>query len=410
MKHFSFTLILFCLSIWTYGDNWARFRGPNGSGLAAPAPNVPVQFSAADFKWKIELPGTGHSSPSVWGDHLFVSCSDAASARRTLMCINTKDGSEFWHKDFDSHTFKQHPDNSYAAATPAVDADQVYICWIAPESYMIYAFDHTGKEIWKRDLGPFKSQHMNGGSPILFEDTVILAVDQDVADKSYVIAMDRKSGEPRWQTPKKGGTAASSTPCIFKPKEGNPQVIVTNTADSMQSLDARSGKLMWEVPQVMKLRSVASPVVAGDLVVANCGEGAKNRVLIAVRPPDSPGQAPQIVYKITTTTSPYVPTPLYKDGRLYLWNDTGGVSCLKGDSGQVIWEGQTKADFYGSPICVNDKLYAISKKGEVIVVGTGEKFELIARNALNEQSHATPAVAGGNLYLRTMSHLYCLGK
>jgi outer membrane protein assembly factor BamB len=410
MKYLTFTILVLSLSLPLSADDWPRFRGPNGSGLAAPSPSIPVQFSASDYKWKIDLPGSGHSSPSVWGDRLFVTCSDPASARRTLLCINTKDGSEFWHKDFDSHTFKQHNDNSYAAATPAVDVDQVYICWIAPETYMFYAFDHKGNELWKRDLGPFKSQHMNGGSPILFEDMVILAVDQDAADKSYVIAMDRKTGEPRWQTPKRGGTAASSTPCIYQPREGNPQVILTNTADSMQSLDARTGKLVWEVPQVMRLRSVASPIVAGDLVVANCGEGAKNRVLIAVRPPVSPGRKPQIVYKITTTTSPYVPTPLYKDGRLYLWNDTGGVTCLKADSGEVIWEGQTKADFYGSPMSVNDNLYAMSKKGEVIVVGMGDKFELLARNPLSEQTHATPAVAGGKLFLRTTSHLYCLGK
>jgi hypothetical protein len=83
---------------------------------------------------------------------------------------------------------------------------------------------------------------------------------------------------------------------------------------------------------------------------------------------------------------------------------------LKAESGEVIWEGQTKAEFYGSPMCVNDKLYAMSKKGEVIVVGMGEKFELLARNSLSEMTHATPAVSGGKLFLRTTSHLYSLGK
>ncbi|HEV8606040.1 MAG TPA: PQQ-binding-like beta-propeller repeat protein [Tepidisphaeraceae bacterium] len=410
MKHRLFTLLFLCASLPASAQEWTRFRGPNGSGLAAPAPGIPVQLSPSDINWKIELPGIGHSSPTLWGNRLFITCSEAASARRTLLCINSTDGSIFWQKDFDSHTFKQHPDNSYAAATPAVDADQVYICWIAPESYMFYAFDHKGNEIWKKDLGTFKSQHMNGGSPILFEDMVILAVDQDAADKSYVIAMDRKTGEPRWKTPRRSDTGASSTPCIYQPKEGNPQIIVTNKTDSLAALDAKTGKLIWDLPEVMRLRSVASPIVAGDLIIANCGEGAKNRVLVAVRPPDSPGQKPQIVYKITTTTSPYVPTPLFKDGRLFLWNDTGGVTCLKAASGEVLWEGKTSADFYGSPICVNDKLYGMSKKGELIVVGTGDKFELLARNPLNEMTHATPTVANGKMYLRTTSHLYSVGK
>jgi len=98
------------------------------------------------------------------------------------------------------------------------------------------------------------------------------------------------------------------------------------------------------------------------------------------------GQKPQIVYKITTTTSPYVPSPLYKDGRLYLWNDTGGVTCLKSASGEVIWEGQTKADFYGSPICVNDKLYAMSKKGEVNRGRHGREIRIAGSHPLSEMT------------------------
>jgi outer membrane protein assembly factor BamB len=410
MKYALCGLIVLAASLPAFAQEWTRFRGPNGSGLAAPSPGIPVKFSPADCNWKIDLPGAGHSSPSLWGNRLFITCTDPASAQRILLCLNADDGSPLWRKEFNSITFKQHPDNSYAAATPAVDAEHVYFCWIAPESYMFYAFDHKGTEIWKKDLGPFKSQHMNGSSPILFEDTVIMAVDQDVPDKSYVIAMDRKTGDVRWKTPRRSDTGASSTPCLYQPKEGNAQVIVTNKTDSLAAIDAKTGKVLWDVPEVMRLRSVASPIVAGDLIVANCGEGARNRVLIAVRPPPSPGQKPQIVYKITTTTSPYVPTPLYKDGRLYLWNDTGGVTCLKADSGDVIWEGKTDSPFYASPVCVNDKLYCVSKKGEVVVVAMSDKFDLLAKNPLNELSHATPAVANGKMYVRTATKLHCIGK
>jgi outer membrane protein assembly factor BamB len=410
MKKWVLALLAVCASVQAGEQDWTRFRGPNGSGLAGTCAGIPAQFGASDLNWKIELPGIGHSSPSIWGDHVFVTCSDVATARRTLVCVNSADGKEFWHKDFDSHTFKQHPDNSYAAATPAVDADQVYVCWISPESYMLYAYDHAGNEKWKIDLGPFKSQHMNGASPILFQDTVILSVDQEVAGKSFVIALDRKTGDQRWKTPRQSDTAASSTPCVYQPKDGPAQIILSNKTESLTSLDAKTGLMLWRVPEVLKLRSVASPIVAGDLIVANCGEGAKNRVLIAVRPPKSPGQKPEIAYKITTTTAPYVPTPLYKDEKLFLWNDTGGVTCLKATNGEVIWEGKTNADFYGSPVCVNDKLYCMSKKGEVIVVGTGDKFEIVSRNALNEQTHATPAISNGKMYLRTISHLSSIGK
>src|SRR5437762_10141171 len=125
MKHCFAMLFIFCAWAQAGDQDWTRFRGPNGSGLAAPCAGIPAQFEEKDFNWKIELPGVGHSSPSIWGNRIFLTCSDVATARRTLMCINSADGSTFWKKDFDSHTFKQHPDNSYAAATPAVDADQV---------------------------------------------------------------------------------------------------------------------------------------------------------------------------------------------------------------------------------------------------------------------------------------------
>src|SRR5678815_6191089 len=110
-------------------QEWTRFRGPNGSGLAE-APNFPAQFSAADFNWKIELPGSGHSSPVIWGDRVFVTATPAGTARRAIVCIDAADGKTIWTKEYETPAFRQHADNSYTSMSPAVDAESVYV-WLS---------------------------------------------------------------------------------------------------------------------------------------------------------------------------------------------------------------------------------------------------------------------------------------
>lgn len=401
-----FVLIFLVTPLRLQGQEWTRFRGPNGSGLAE-APGLPVKWSEKDFLWKIELPGGGHSSPVVWGDKVFVTSADKETGARTLLCIGVGDGHVLWKREFPLAAYGQHNDNSYAAATPAVDADHVYICWITPEHYDLIAIDHAGKDVWKVDLGPFKTQHMNGSSPILFEDMVIIANDQDIP-ASCVIALDRKTGARRWRVPRQSTKAASATPCIYQPKGQPAQLILTSFSDGMTALDPYTGSLLWRLNDVFDVRVVASPIVAGDLLIGNAGEGPGGRELVAVKPAASREGKAQVAYKLVPKT-PYVPTPLAKGNRLFMWADSGIISCLEASTGREIWSEKVGASFYGSPVCVNDKLYCVSKKGEVFVVSAGDKYQMLARNPLGELAHTTPAISGGRMFVRTYSHLVCIG-
>ena len=387
---------------------WPRFRGPNGEGHAAVDPAaIPVQWTEKDYLWKVDLPGGGHSSPVVWGDRLFVTSGLDDSGRRILLCLKTSDGSTLWKREFDSKTTSQNSLNSYATPTPAVDAERVYLCWATTEKHTFLAVDHNGKDVWRRELGPFVSQHGQGTSPAVFEDSVVLANDQD--GKSFLLCVDARTGTTRWQNDRLSGRAAYSTPCLLRPDGRPAQWVFTSALHGVTGVDAATGKIEWEQGDAFPKRVVGSPAVGAGLVIGTCGEGSSGMHVIAVRPPASPGGKPEVAWKITKA-APYVPTPLIAGDLVFLWSDTGTVSCVRAATGEEVWRERVGANFYGSPVLVGDRQYAISIKGEVFVLKAGDKYELLAKNPLGEKSHATPAVAGGRMYLRTLSHLYAIGQ
>lgn len=390
------------------GDNWPRFRGDNGSGVSEDA--VPTKWTDADYTWDIELPGTGHSSPVVWGDHVFVTAADDEAGKRFLVCVNAADGKILWQHDVEFKTFKKHGENSYASSTPAVDERHVYVSWTTPEQFAVVAVNHDGKEAWHADLGPYETQHGGGGSPVVVGNVVIVNVDQDKPG-SFIAGLDRDSGEVKWRTPRKSTRFSTSTPCVLRPSgAASDQLVFATHASGFTALDPATGKILWELPGTFADRVVASPVAAGDLVIGNAGEGGRGKTLVAVRAPaGGDDDKPQIVYSFPDD-SPYVPTTLAFKDRLFSWSDAGAVICRNLKTGEEIWKGHVKGGFFGSPICAAGKLYCTSKRGEVVVVNAmADTFEVIARNDLDEASDATPAVSKGRLFLRTIGHLICVG-
>ena len=402
---------------------WNRFRGPNGTGLS-DATTVPINWTDRDYNWKVELPGEGHGSPVVFGERIFVTCADAKTAERRIACLSTRDGSVLWRQDYPSHTYKQHRANGYATATPAVDADGVVVTWATPEEVVLLALAHDGREMWRRDLGPFIGPHGVGSSPILVDDLVVLTNEQEdyrvlarlmgreatgPAGESFLIAVERKTGETKWKVPRKSTLAPYSTPCIHKQANGSSELIFTSTSYGITAIDAATGTVNWEIPDVFEDRCVGSPIVASGLVIASYGHGVTGRLCLAARPGSSLLQRePSIAYKITRSV-PLVPTPLAVGDRLFLWSDNGIVTCLDLAAGDLIWRERVSGNFFGSPVCVANRLYCIAKNGEVVVLAAGDRFEELARVALGEPSYSTPAVSEGVMFLRTSSHLFSLG-
>ena len=389
-------------------QEWTRFRGPNGSGMGK-APGLPAQFAEKDFNWKIALPGSGHSSPVIWGDRVFLTSTPEKTAKRIVMCVNAADGKVVWEKPYETTTFRQHADNSYSSMSPAVDAERLYVWWGSPEGSTLVALDQKdGREVWKKELGPFVAQHGPASSPVVFEDSVLLDFNQD-QPKSFLVCFDAKTGAQRWKLEREGSASTSSTPCIHQPKGGTAEVILISRTVGMTAVDARSGAVKWEIPGLLPKRCVASPIVTdAGLVIAQCGEGAAESFVYAVRPPVN-GKPPEKVYEVVRVGG-YVPTPLALGELLFLWKENGLVTCLRAATNEEVWSERVQGPFYGSPVCVNGRLYNMTRKGDLVVLNAGDKFQEIARIPLGEGSHATPAVSGGRMYLRTFTHLISVGK
>jgi outer membrane protein assembly factor BamB len=402
--------MLFASAMPVRAENWPRFRGPNGQGLS-DATTIPVKWSEQDYNWKIELPGGGHSSPVVWDNKVFITSGDDKVMRGTILCLSV-DGRELWRKQFSLDKHPMNALNSYATATPALDADQVYVLWPGPTETRLTALTHDGKEVWTIKLPAVKARHGAGSSPIVCGDNVIVSREQDKGTdiKSVWLGVDRKTGQVRWRYEHpENANGSYSTPCVYRDRSGRDQLVLSSNSHGIAGVDSVTGSLLWKTPAALPARVVSSPVLADGLVIATCGEGGRGIRLAAVKPPDANSSAATEVYHLDGGIVPYVPISVAHDGLLFAFHDQGTVSCLRSATGEVLWSEKPAGKYFGSPVCVRDKLYAITTDGGAVVLRAGPKYELLAVNALGEKSHATLAVADGRMYLRTYSHLISIG-
>ena len=308
----------------------------------------------------------------------------------------------------------------------------MYVAWATPEHFTLAALSHEGKEVWQRDLGPFVSQHGFGSSPIVVGDLVIIGDEQDgknpndISSKSSrnglpcaegdddghhaLLAFDARTGEPRWKTPRLSSIVSYATPVLRQSPNGKgpAELICDSRSHGVSSIDPATGHVNWELP-IFDRRTVGSPLVVGNLVLAACGVGSGNNTLFAIHPADRPGQKPTVAYKIDKAYAPYVPTPVAKGRLVFIFSDRGVISCIDGSTGAIKWHEHLGGDFSGSPVRAGDKIFCISADGDVIVVAAADKYELLGRNSLGELSRSTPAIAGGHMYVRTETHLYSVG-
>ena len=395
----------------TSAQEWTRFRGPNGTGLS-PATNLPAKWTEADYHWKAALPGQGHSSPVLWGDKIFLMSADAATATRYVLCLSAADGRELWRRQYESQTHRIHTRNTFGSCTPAVDAERVYVAWSTPDRLTLLALDHDGKDVWDLDLGPVVSEHGFGMSPMLYQDLVILSNSQQAEElepgqqpgKSSMLAFEAKTGKPRWNQPRVSSRVCFSTPCIYQPAGGPPELICTSTSDGVFSLDPLTGQENWKTPGTLTMRVVSSPLIAEGLIFGSVGSGGGGNTITAVRP----GSKPETAYTIKLNAS-YVPTLVAQNGLLFIFNDKGVVSCADVATGEIHWRERLGRGFSGSPVIGDGKVYIIDDDGNVHVIAVAKQYQLLGSNPLGEPSRSTPAIAGGRLYFRTLSHLVSVG-
>ena len=387
-------------------QQWTRFRGPNGAGVQSGV-DLPAAWSDGDYRWKVDLPGVGHSSPILWGDRLFVTAGDEESGERIIRAIDAGSGATRWTKRYTAAHHGKHKLNSFASPTPVVDAQRLIVCWGTPEAIEVVALDHNGNEQWRADLGPFKASHGFGVSPILFEDLVILPVEHQ--GESFIAALEADSGDIRWRT-NRASDLHYATPCLMS-RGGAEELICVNWRDGVAALDPRTGKTNWSLDVFDKGHiesSISSPVVAGDLVIGVCGWLGYGNEVIAVRPPQGDKPAEQ-VWRITRG-APLCVTPIVVGQLLFLWTDNGIVTCADAARGDVYWTKRVGGTFYSSPVSDRGKLYNVSTDGRMVVLAAASKYQELADFELGEGSHATPAIADDVMYVRTFTKLMALGK
>lgn len=410
------TVLLGCLGLllaalpWeaVRADEWSRFRGPNGGGRSRW--RLPADWPTREFAWQVQLPGVGHASPVAWGERIFVTSGDEESGDRVLECRLAADGTLLWSRRYAATTHRKHKLNSFASATPAAHAEGVVWAWATPEAFMVVALNQEGRELWKRDLGPFKSGHGGGVSPIVYGDLVVLPSEHN--GDSALYALDRETGETRWKVERES-KSHYATPAVFAPAGRPASLVFTNWEQGITAVDPATGKVRWQADVFDKGHwesSIGSPVIAGDLVIGVCGYLGYGNEVIAVRGAAWNGEGdepPRAAWRIERG-APLCTTPLVKDDLVVLWSDAGIVTCADVHTGDVHWRQRVGGTCYASPICLDDTLVNVTADGQWVVLAAGRDYVLKGRRDLGESSHSTAAVVGGLLLLRTMTRLHAL--
>jgi outer membrane protein assembly factor BamB len=404
----SFLFLIFLAGPPALGENWPRFRGPNGTGISKDK-GVPVQWNEREgILWRIALPGVGHSSPVVWGDRIFLQ--SATATERMLDCVQAHDGKLLWTRTAPGAKAHTHPKNSLASSTPATDGKRVYAVFWDGQKVTLHAYDLDGKSLWQRDFGGFKSQHGVGISPVIFEDRVILANDQD--GSAVLLAFDAETGKPAWEAPRKPFRACYSTPFILRREGEAPELIVASTA-GLTGYEPHTGKEIWSWSwkfDGMALRTVGSPIYSQGLILATSGDGSGARHMVAIKPGGGrAGNKPELAWQYKKNF-PYVPSLLAWGDHVYYVNDSGIAACHVIKTGEEVWRQPLRCSVSASPVLIDGKIYVISEQGEVIVFEASPTFKELGRSTLGEDVTASPAVADNRLFIRSHEHLFCIGK
>jgi outer membrane protein assembly factor BamB len=389
------------------GADWARFRGPNGSGtVEGTLPEIDPKKPL----WKVVIPGQGAGSPIVIGDKIFLQTASKDGKTRTLLCLNAADGSKIWSEDLPGTSATIHVKNSFASSTPASNGEAVYCAWWDGSGVGLHAYDMKGKEKWRTSLGGYVSQHGPGMSPVLHEGLVFVNVDDD--QRAELVAFDAKTGDKKWQMPRKSYRASYSSPFILK-RGDKPAELILGTTTAITSYEPATGKINWNYELSwpagkMPLRVIGHPVYAGGLIVMSCGDGGGSRYMVAINPDE---KNPAMVWELNKET-PYVPCMLVKGDLLFWVTDKPGLGCCaEAKTGKVLWsERLFGKEVTSSPIMVGDDIMAIGEDGEVIVFKASKEFETVAKVSLKEAVYASPAVANGKVYIRGAPHLFCFGS
>jgi outer membrane protein assembly factor BamB len=398
------------------GANWPAFRGPHGDGVS-PDRGLPIKWSATEnVVWKTPLPGPGTSSPIVWGDRVFITCDtgrlearkgDVAKVRRHLLCLDAKSGKILWQKDVPAklpeNDYNQYlREHGYVSSTPATDGERVYVFFGRTG---VLAFDFDGKQLWHVEVGQYLNSWGSASSLLLYKDLVIVNAS---VESGALVALDKKTGKRVWRA---GGIRDCWSTPLLVDVPGGKQEVVLNTAGVMFGFDPDKGTKLWECDGITTSTPTSSPVAKDGIIYVMGASMEGTRAVLAVRAGGREEVSKtHILWRHKGGTNHT--SPLLYDGRLYYVS--GLVTCLRADTGKVVFEERLydARMEYDSPVAAEGRIYVFTRKSGAYVLKAGDKLEVLAHNELGDRStfNASPAISGGQIFVRSDTHLYCLGN
>ncbi len=414
------------LSSFAGAAEWPQFRGPNSSGIGDGKP--PVEFGPSqNVLWKTAV-GSGLSSPIIAKGRVFLTEFDRPTKQLATLCIDQRMGKILWRRTVaPTEIEKVHEISSPAAPTPATDGERVYVYF---GSYGLVSYDFDGKLLWERRLPLPQNIYGAVASPIVAGDLLVL---NHQGKDAYLLGVNRRDGKTVWKTDRSKYQYGWSTPVYWR-HDGIDEIIVLGgdfgPNQRLMAYNLADGAERWWVAGLPPCGK-STPVIGSDMVffaapdiileveaekrnperAAQIYANNASRVM-AIRP-GGKGEVNQTHVAWTQTKGvPGVPSPLYYNGRLYTVQNGGIVFSRVAKTGELVYSGRTGAMgyYYSSPVAADNKIYFASEEGVVVVLDGGEELKVLARNKLDGQILATPAIVDGKIYLRTEDHLYAFGR
>ncbi|MEC8253707.1 MAG: PQQ-binding-like beta-propeller repeat protein, partial [Planctomycetota bacterium] len=394
------------LAVACSAQEWTRLRGPKGQGHGAA--ELPAALTKKNVRWRVDA-GEGHSSPVLWGDRVFLTRLGEDRASREVVCYDADTGAPRWSKAFGFDPHDQHKLNNFAASTPAVDADGVYLLWTSGARLLARSLDHDGAPRWEADLGAFYSNHGSAVSPVLCGELVIVANENQGKD-CFVTALDRGTGEPRWRIDRQPEArwACYSPPFLYEPEGAAPVLLLASFAHGLTAIEPESGELRWEADLGFKNRFIASPCLSGELLLVNTGSGDSGKECVVFDLAGGAEETPEVRYR-PRRGLPYVPSAIAVDGMFYLFADSGFCSGIDAASGERLWRVRSEHRFFSSPVTNGRAIYIGDREGHLLSFALG-RHERLSDLDLGAPICATPALARGCMFVRTARELICLGR
>jgi hypothetical protein len=430
-----FLNVAICDSRKAQAEDWLRFRGTTGTGVAPDGTVTPTEFSSEkNVKWKSPVPGAGASSPIIVGDKVILTCytgygqdrqdnGEMDQLKRHVICYSKTDGSKLWQKDFDPHLPEDAfrgmgvPEHGYASSTPVSDGTNVYVFF---GKSGVIAMDLEGEELWTASVGTGSGDKRwgSGGSPVIAGDTLVI----NATDESNsVIGLEKSTGKELWRN--EGITNVWGTPLVVG--TGDDQSVVISVPKEVWAMDPATGKLDWYSTNGVGDSSVSSsPVIDGDNVIVMGGRSGHG---VALKLGGSKGADVTETHTVWTGKAvARIMTPVVYDGLMF-GISRGVVTCAKAATGEEVFKERLPraalggggsgrrgpSSDYSSPVVSGGNIYQVLKNGTVLVIAAKGEFELVAVNQFQDDGsefNSTPAFSDNQMFIRSNKYLYCIGQ